>query len=58
MLRTRLTTFAVLTVAIAFSGVLLFPGRAVAHPPPPTKPTNLVPRAGEIASGRQPLGEM
>ena len=58
MLRTRLTTFAVLTVAIAFSGVLLFPGQAVAHPPPPTKRSNHVPNVGELASGEQPLGDM
>jgi len=58
MLRTRLTTFAVLTVAIAFSGVLLFPGQAVAWPPPPTKRSNHVPNVGELASGEQPLGDM
>ena len=56
MLRTRLTTFAVLTVAIAFSGVLLFPGQAVAHPPPPTKRSNHVPNVGRLAAGEQPLG--
>jgi len=58
MLRTRLTTFAVLTVAIAFSGVLLFPGQAVAWPPPPTKRSNHVPNVGRLASGEQPLGDM
>src|SRR3989442_14201262 len=58
MLRTRLTTFAVLTVAIAFSGILLFPRQAVAHPPPPTKRSNPGPNVGELASGEQPLGDM
>jgi len=58
MLRTRLTTFAVLTVAIAFSGVALFPDQAVAHPPPPTKRSNHVPNVGILADGEQPLGDM
>src|SRR6267378_2322014 len=58
MLRTRLTTFAALTVAIAFSGVALFPGEAVAWPPPPTKRSNHVPNVGRLAIGEQPLGDM
>jgi len=58
MLRTRLTTFAALTVAIAFSGVALSPGEAVAWPPPPTKRSNHVPNVGILANGEQPLGDM
>ena len=58
MLRTGLTTFAALTVALAFSGVALFPGEAVAHPPPPTKRSNHVPNVGILADGEQPLGDM
>ena len=58
MLRTGLTTFAALTVALAFSGVALFPGEAVAHPPPPTKRSNHVPNVGRLAAGEQPLGDM
>jgi len=58
MLRTRLTTFAALTVAIAFSGIALSPGEAVAWPPPPTKRSNHVPNVGRLAIGEQPLGDM
>jgi len=58
MLRTRLTTFAVLTAALAFSGVALLPGQADAWPPPPTKRSNHVPNVGNLAQGEQPLGDM
>jgi hypothetical protein len=58
MLRTRLTTFAVLTVALAFSAVALLPGEADAWPPPPTKRSNHVPNVGELAQEEQPLGDM
>jgi hypothetical protein len=49
---------AVLTVAIAFSGVALFPGQAAAWPPGPTKRSNHVPNVGILADGEQPLGDM
>src|SRR5207302_10917788 len=58
MLRTRLTTFAVLTVALAFLAVALLPGQADAWPPPPTKRSNQVPNVGQLAEGEQPLGDM